>query len=100
MIPPGLLDLLFFSIQLVNLLRKPLVKDYNSSQCQLEGLKQYSTTNARIALTYFICTGWVKNNITSTLAFDIAQFFLSLNHQLLLLIFDKARFNPKILLFL
>jgi len=35
----------------------------------------------------------------STLAFDIAQFFPSLNHQLLLLILNKAKFNPRISLF-
>jgi len=35
----------------------------------------------------------------STLTFDITQFFLSLNHQLLPLIFDKARFNPKAVFF-
>ena len=33
------------------------------------------------------------------LAFDIMQFFPSLNHQLLLLILNKARFNRKILTF-
>jgi len=32
----------------------------------------------------------------NTLAFDIAQFFLSLNHLLLPLIIRKARFNPKV----
>ena len=31
--------------------------------------------------------------------FDIAQFFPSLNHQLLLYIFDKAEFDPKVLKF-
>jgi len=33
---------------------------------------------------------------TSTLAFDIAQFFPSLNHRLLSLILDKARFSPQV----
>ena len=45
---------------------------------------------ASIALTHIICSGWVKNNTTSTLAFDIAQFFLSLNHCLLTHIFQKT----------
>ena len=39
---------------------------------------------------------WVKNLTTSTLAFDITQFFPSLNHQLLSLILDKASLNQKI----
>jgi len=47
---------------------------------QLGGLKQCSTTSIGVVLTYFICICWVKNLTTSTLAFNIAQFFLSLNH--------------------
>ena len=66
---------------------------------QLGGLKQYSLSNTGITLIHFICTSWVKNNYMSTLTFDIAQFFPSLNHQLLPLIFNKMRFNPKVLLF-
>jgi len=37
--------------------------------------------------------------MTSTLTFDITQFFPSLNHQLLPLIFDKAGFDTKITFF-
>jgi len=48
---------------------------------------------------YFICSEWVKNVNTNTLALDIAQFFLFLNHQLLPHIFDKAGFNLKISFF-
>jgi len=65
-------------------------------QSQLGGLKQRSTIDAEVILTYIIRLGWVKNLITSTLAFDIAQFFLSLNHQLLPLIFDKAGLDHKV----
>ena len=49
-----------------------------------------------VALTHIICSGWAKNLTTSTLAFNIAQFFPSLNHQLLPLILDKARLDRKI----
>ena len=38
---------------------------------QLKGLKQRSTLDTRIALIHFICLEWSKNNMTSTLAFDI-----------------------------
>ena len=48
---------------------------------------------------HFIHSEWVKNINTSILAFDIVQFFLSLNHQLLPCIFDKACFNLKVSLF-
>ena len=60
---------------------------------QLEGLKFKYTTDVDISLTHIICYGWVKNLSTSTLVFDIAQFFLSLNYQLLSLILKKVGFN-------
>jgi len=47
---------------------------------QLSGLKFKSTIDVGVALTHIIRTGWVKNLSTSTLVFNIAQFFLSLNH--------------------
>ena len=65
-------------------------------QSQLRDLKFKSTTDTGIALTHFIRTGWVKNLSTSTLAFDIAQFFPSLNHHLLSLILDKAGFGLQV----
>ena len=45
---------------------------------------------------HFIHSRQVININTSTFAFDIVQFFLSLNHQLLPHIFDKAGFDPKV----
>ena len=66
---------------------------------QLGGLKQQSTIDTDVVLTYFIYTEWVKNLTTSILDFDIAQFLPLLNHQLLLLILNKASFNPKVLSF-
>ena len=63
---------------------------------QLGGLKFKSTVDAGIALTHIVRSGWVKGKTTSTLAFDISQFFPSLNHQLLILILEKAGLNPKV----
>jgi len=40
--------------------------------CQLGGLKQHSTINIGIVLTYLIHMEWVKNCATSTLSFNIA----------------------------
>ena len=68
-------------------------------QSQLGGLKFKSTTDAGITLTHIIHTGWIKHLSTSTLAFDIAQFFPSLNHCLLSLILDKAGFGPRVVNF-
>ena len=47
---------------------------------QLGGLKFKSTSNAGIALTHIIQSGWSKGRSTSTLVFDISQFFPSLNY--------------------
>jgi len=43
---------------------------------QLGGLKFKSTSDAGIALTHIVRSGWVKGKATSTLAFDISQFSL------------------------
>ena len=66
---------------------------------QLGSLKFKSTTDVGIALTYFIYMGWVKNMSTSTLTFDISQFFPSLNHHLLSLILKKAGLDPLVVQF-
>ena len=68
-------------------------------QSQLGGLKFKSTTDVGIALTHFICIRWIKNMATSSLAFDIAQFFPSLNHCLLAFILGKAGFNSRVVNF-
>ena len=57
---------------------------------QLGGLKFKSTIDAGVALTHIIWSGWAKGKTTSTLAFDISQFFPSLNHHLLTLILEKV----------
>jgi len=66
---------------------------------QLEGLKFKSTSDAGVALTHIICSSWVKNLSISTLAFNISQFFPSLNHQILTLILKKAGFDNYIINF-
>ena len=63
---------------------------------QLGGLKQRFTMNAGVILTHIIHLGWVENLIMSILAFDIAQFFLFLNCQLLPLILDKIGLDRKV----
>ena len=68
-------------------------------QSQLEGLKFKSTSNTSIMLTHFIHIGWIRNLTTSILAFDISQFFSSLNHYLLTLILGKAGFDPRVVKF-
>jgi len=62
-------------------------------------LKFKSTTDTGITLTHIVQLGWAKGKSTSSLAFDISQFFPSLNHNLLVRILGKAGFDPKVLTF-
>ena len=66
---------------------------------QLRDLKLRSTMDTGVALTHIIRSEWAKNLTTSTLVFNIVQFFPFLNHQLLPLILDKAELDWKILTF-
>ena len=52
-----------------------------------------STTDAGVILTHIIRSGWQKSLLTSTLAFNILQFFPSLNYCLLMKIIQKADLN-------
>ena len=63
---------------------------------QLGSLKFKSTIDAGITLTHIVQSGWAKGKSTSSLAFDISQFFPSLNHKLLVLILEKVGFDPKV----
>jgi len=66
---------------------------------QLGSLKFKSTADAGIALTHIVRSGWAKGKATSSLAFDISQFFPSLNHRFLVLILEKAGLDPKVVSF-
>ena len=63
---------------------------------QLGGLKFKSTADASIALTHIVQSDWAKGKATSSLAFDISQFFPSLNHRFLVRILEKAGLDPKV----
>ena len=65
---------------------------------QIGKLKHCSTIDTDIFFIHLIHSEWVKSLQTNTLAFDIAQFFPSLNYQLLLLILNKTSFDSRIFL--
>ena len=62
------------------------------------GIRFSLRTNTKVSSLQHhpVHTRQVKDLYTSTLAFNIAQFFPLLNYQLLLLVVNKARFNPRI----
>ena len=63
---------------------------------QLGGIRQRSTTNVGIYLTHFICARWLRQCHTSVIAFDIAQFFPSLNYKFLSACLKKAGLNTNV----
>jgi len=81
---------------IVDRLQFHIVKNDFIHSSQLGGLKFKSTSDVGVVLTHVIHSGWVKNRTTSILAFDIAQFFPSLNHYLLTLSLEKVDFDPRV----
>ena len=74
-----------------------MLNEYNFIHpSQLGGLKFKSTSDASTTLTHIICSGWSKGRTTSTLTFNISQFFSSLNHRILVFILEKAELSPKV----
>src|SRR6202790_5117279 len=59
---------------------------------QFGGVAQRSMEDAGVYLTHLIRAGWAKGLQTSVVAFDIAQFFPSLNHSVLLDIILRSGF--------
>ena len=59
---------------------------------QVGGVCQHSTEDARLFLTHLVHTGWAKEKKTSVVAFDIPQFFPSLNYAMLLAILQIQGF--------
>ena len=62
---------------------------------QLGSLKFKSTIDAGVVLIYIVRSSWAKGKSTSTLAFDISQFFPSLNYNLLMSILSKVSLESK-----
>jgi hypothetical protein len=59
---------------------------------QFGGIRQRSTEDAGVFLTHLVKAGWAKGHKTSVIAFDVAQFFPSLNHEFLLRILSQQGF--------
>jgi hypothetical protein len=66
---------------------------------QFGGIMQRSTEDAGLYFTYLIKAGWAKGLKTSVIAFDIMQFFPSLNYDMLMAILGQTRFPEKVVQF-
>jgi hypothetical protein len=67
--------------------------------CQTGGILQRSTEDAAVAITHHVRHGWASKKVTSVLAFDIAQFFPSLNHEILCKILDHFGYPRELVSF-
>ena len=63
---------------------------------QLGDIKQRLTTDTGIYLTHLIRTRWLKQYHTSVIAFNITQFFPSLNHYFLSICLKKVELSTNI----
>jgi hypothetical protein len=66
---------------------------------QFGGVHQNSTKDAGCFLTHIVQAGWRAKLKTSMVAFDLAQFFPFINHDVLLSILDKQGFAPEVVVF-
>ncbi|KAJ2923473.1 hypothetical protein H1R20_g13621, partial [Candolleomyces eurysporus] len=66
---------------------------------QMGGVRQRSTEDAGLFLTHLVRSGWAQKLQTSVVAFDVAQFFPSINHQFLLAVLEKLGFNRRVVAF-
>jgi hypothetical protein len=66
---------------------------------QFGGVRQNSTKDTGCFLTHIIHAGWCAKLKTSVVAFDLSQFFPSINHDVLLSFLDKQGFVPEVVVF-
>src|SRR6185369_2918659 len=98
----------FRPIVLLNTVGK-LVEKMLAARLQFEGLKygaiesqqfggitQRSTEDAGSYLVHLVRSGWASNLQTSVLAFDLANFFPSLNHEILAKVLQISGYSPTI----
>ena len=62
--------------------------------CQFSSTWQRSTIDAVTYVTNHIQQGWRKKLVTTMISFDVAQFFPSINHDLLITICSRRGFPP------
>src|SRR6202023_2677312 len=67
--------------------------------CQFGGVRQNSTEDAGTYLTHLVRAGWAKGLKTSVVAFDLAQFFPSLNHEVILYLLGWMGFPTQVMEF-
>ena len=67
--------------------------------CQFGGTMQHSTVNAGVQLVHNIKQAWTQGMDFTALLLNVAQFFPSANHEILVAILRKQGFNEKLCCF-
>jgi hypothetical protein len=67
---------------------------FTPTSFQFGGIAQHSMEDTGVYLTHLVKAGWAQGLQTSIVAFDIAQLFPSLNHEVLLQIINRSGFPP------
>ena len=81
-----------FEKMLSNRLQFDMIRHNLVHPNQMGGVQQCSTEDAGIFLTHLVRAEWAAELKTSVVTFDIAQFFPSLNHAILLVVLHKQGF--------
>src|SRR6202020_601092 len=66
---------------------------------QMGGVKPHSTEDAGVFITHAVRHGWTKGLKSSVVAFDLAQFFPSLNHDVICELMALAGFPARVVAF-
>ena len=85
-----------FEKMIANQLQFEAAKEGILHPCQFGGVRQNSTEDAGIYLTHLVRAGWAKGLKTSVVAFDLAQYFPSLQHGVIITLLKRMGFAMQV----
>ena len=85
-----------FEKTIANWLQFEAAKEGILHPCQFRGVCQNSTENTEIYLTHLVHTEWAKGLKTSMVAFDLAQYFSSLQHRVIITLLKYMGFATQV----
>ena len=85
-----------FEKMIANHLQFEAAKEGILHPCQFGGVRQNSTEDTGIYLTHLVCAGWAKGLKTSVVAFDLAQYFPSLQHGVIITLLKCMGFATQV----
>ena len=85
-----------FEKMITNCLQFEAAKEGILHPCQFGGVHQNSTEDAGIYLTHLVHAGWAKGLKTSMVAFDLVQYFPSLQHGVIITLLKCMGFATQV----